>query len=750
LAGTPTGTIHSRSRRSSRIPLIRSKFLPPAPPPGVVPRPRLFEKLDSGRGRALTLVCAPAGYGKTTLLSQWIAEAVTADSAWVTFDRGDADPARFWTYLLSALSEIAPPAGRRSLPALGRRPERLRTDVLPILIEELDQAARDLVLVLEDYHLAECTPVAESMAFFVDYRPAGLQLVLSARSDPQLPLGRWRANDQLAEIRAEQLRFNEGEVAAFFRHAGIGGLSPAELATLTARTEGWPAVLRLAAIILGAQGDTRDFVWAFAGSTRQVADYLATDVLQTVSPELRTFLLRTSVLPRLSGPLCDAVTGGEASGAILRGLSRAGLFTNPVGLDGRWYRYHQLFAEALRLELEVTEPHLVPELHARASAWFEREGDMESATEHAIAARDTGLAARLIGNQLPALLGAGRLATIERWLAQLSWPQALQDPELAAARAVAAGERSRPDEAGRWLDVAGLGPRHSITATGVPRGFGTDLLRSFFVAGGVRSAHQAALRAVEEAPMPMWKGAALAGLGQCSYLLGEYDQAAEAASEALALLPDDPNMLSLASGYLALVECHRGSPQRAERVARRIVNLVESRNLALSGTTAMCYIGLGAALTARGYLAEADDRLSLAVELYQAGSPSVWLAHALILLAACRHAAGDNTRAREALESATATLDRIPDPGILPELAASQQEKLLAPTRRPAIYGQELTEREVVVIRLLAAGLSLREIAAQLNVSHNTVKTQVRTAYRKLGAGTRVQALRQAAKLGVL
>jgi LuxR family maltose regulon positive regulatory protein len=695
-------------------------------------------------------VCAPAGYGKTTLLSQWIADAATVDAAWVTLDAGDADPVRFWTYLVSALSEIAPLAGRRSLPALGRRPERLRTDVLPILIDELDQAARDLVLILEDYHLAECAPVAESLAFFADCRPARLQLVLSARSDPQLPLGRWRANDQLAEIRAEQLRFDEQEVAAFFSRAGIGRLSLAELGTLTARTEGWPAVLRLAAIILGAQGDRRDFVRAFAGSTRQVADYLATDVLQTVSPDLRAFLLRTSVLPRLCGPLCDAVSGGEASGAILRGLSRAGMFINPVGLDGRWYRYHQLFAEALRLELEVTEPHLVPELHTRASAWFEGEGDLESATEHAIAARDAGLAGRMIGNQLLALLGSGRLATVERWLAQLSWPQALQDPELGAARAVAAGERSRPDEAGRWLDVAGLGPRHLITATGVPQGFGTDLLRSFFVAGGVRSAHQAALRAVKEAPGPMWKGAALAGLGQCSYLLGEYDAAAEAASQALALLPDDPNMLSLAAGYLALTECQHGSPQQAERVARRIVNLVESRNFAISASTAMCYTGLGAALTARGYLAEADDRLSLAVELHQAGSPSVWLAHALILLAACRRAAGDNARAREALESAMATLDRIPDPGILPALAASQQRKLLAPARRPATFGQELTEREVVVLRLLEAGLSLREIAAQLSVSHNTIKTQVRTTYRKLGAGTRAQALRQAAKLGIL
>jgi LuxR family maltose regulon positive regulatory protein len=504
------------------------------------------------------------------------------------------------------------------------------------------------------------------------------------------------------------------------------------------------------AILLRSQPDRGEFVRTFTGSTRQVADYLATDVLQTVSPAIRDFLLRTSVLQRLCGPLCDAVTGTEHSAEILRELDRANLFISPLDGDGRWYRYHLLFSEALRLELEITDPQLVPELHSRACLWFERERDLESATEHAIAARDTEPCRRLILRQLQPLVGSGHLATIERWLAGLSWPEVLGDPELATARATASGQRSRPDEAGRWLDVAAGGPRDSLTSAGVPLGYGVDLLRSFFIPGSISAAHEAALRAVAEAPAPLWRGAALAGLGQCQYLIGDPYGAADALREALTLIRENLNWLALASGYLALVECDQGNPRHAERITRHTVEVAESAEFALSGIGVMAYAGLGAALTAQGRLAEADDRLSLVVGLHQAGSPSIWLAHALLLLADCRHHAGDTARAREALDLATDTLDLIPDPGIVPALATSLRGRLLAPTRRPAAFGQELSEREVVVLRLLGTGLSQREIATQLYISPNTVKTHVRATYRKLGAGTRAQALRRARDLGLL
>ena len=741
----------SPSSRGGRIPLVRSKLQPSALPRETVLRPRLLDELRLGRTSALTLVCAPPGYGKTTLLSQWAeADAVTTRFAWVTLDEGDADPVRFWTYLVSALSAVGASAGRRSLPALSRHPERMMSEALPLLIDELEEGDQHLALMLEDYHRAESPPVAELLAFFIERRPQRLQIVLSARSDPQLPLGRWRANGQLSEIRADHLQFSEREVEEFFDRTGVGDLSRAELGKLTVRTDGWPSVLRLAAILLRSQPDRGAFVQAFTGSTRQVAEYLATDVLETVSPAIRGFLLRTSILPRLCGPLCDAVTGTEHSAATLRELDHANLFISPLDGDGRWYRYHQLFAEALRLELEITDPHLAPQLHTRACLWFEGEGDLESATEHAIAARDTGLCRRLIVRQLQPLVGSGHLATIERWLAELSWAEVLRDPELATARATAAGQRSRPDEAGRWLDIAAEGPRDDLTSAGVPLGYGVDLLRSFFLPGSVSSAHEAARRAVAGAPASFWRGAALAGLGQCRYLLGDPDGAAEGLREALTLIRDDLNMLALASGYLALIECDQGNPRQAERIARRAVDEAESAESALSGIGVMAHTGLGAALTAQGRLAEADDRLSFVVGLHDAGSPSIWLAHALLLLADCRYHAGDAARAREALDLATGTLDRIPGPGIVPDMAASTRGRLLAPGRRAAAFGQELSEREAVVLRLLDTGLSQREIAAQLYVSPNTVKTHIRATYRKLGAGTRAQALHRARDLGLL
>jgi ATP/maltotriose-dependent transcriptional regulator MalT len=230
-------TLRSRAGRS-RAPLVRSKLQPPALPPDLVPRSRLLAELRSGQARTLTLVCAPIGYGKTTLLSTWAAtDAGAADFAWVTLDQGDSDPSRFWTYVIAALAGAAPAAGRRSLPELRRHPGRLLTDVLPLLLAELEEGDRNLVLVLEDYHLAECPAITDSVAFLAELRPARMQVVISARADPRLPLGRWRANGRLAEIRADALGFGAGEVAEFFDRADISGLSLADLGKLTARTE---------------------------------------------------------------------------------------------------------------------------------------------------------------------------------------------------------------------------------------------------------------------------------------------------------------------------------------------------------------------------------------------------------------------------------------------------------------------------------------------------------------------------------
>jgi LuxR family maltose regulon positive regulatory protein len=477
---------------------------------------------------------------------------------------------------------------------------------------------------------------------------------------------------------------------------------------------------------------------------------MATDVLQTLPAGTRAFLLKTCILGRLCGSLCDAVARIEGSGAILRDLSRANLFITPIGGAGEWYRYHQLFAEALRLELRVARPDLIAVVHTRASAWFEQEGDLESATGHAIAARDIRLSGRLILRQLRPFVAEGRVATVDRWLAGLSWPQAQRDPELAAARAVAAGMSSRLEDAEEWLDVAAEGPGDAMTEAGVPLGFIVDLLRSFYALRRVPRAYESALRALDQAPAPAWRGFALTGAGQCLHLLGRPSEAAGALREAMSLLPDDPYIVSVAAGYLALAECDMGTAERGERLARRMVELLDSRNLARMGPDGICHLGLGAALKAQGRLADAQAELSLAVELCRSTRPSLWHAHALIVLADARHAAGDTGGATGALDQADAILERLPEPGAVPDLAAAVRERLSAPARRPVDFGQELSEREVTVLRLLKAGLSQREIAEQLYISHNTVKTHLRTIYRKLGAHSRASALECAKEFGML
>jgi LuxR family maltose regulon positive regulatory protein len=559
-----------------------------------------------------------------------------------------------------------------------------------------------------------------------------------------------RANGQLLEIRAEDLRFDDREAGAFFTLADIGGLSSGDIQRLSQHAEGWPAALRLAAILLPTREDRSGFARDFAGSNRQMADYMVTDVLAAQPEAVRTFLLRTCVLERLTAPLCDALTGAAGSGVTLRETSRAGLFIAPIDTAGEWYRYHQLFSEALRAELRITDPDMIPVLHGRASCWFEQNGDLESATEHAIRARDLERSSRLVIGQLQPFVAIGRIATIERWLGDLSWPQARQHPELAVGRAAAAGVGGDLEAAGRWLDVAAAGDRQTMTGAGVPLGFGVDLLCSLHALGNLRSALAAAQRALREAPAPAWRGAALTGLGQCQYLLGHTDDAAASLREALTLLPDDPYMLAQAAGYLSLADTDRGNPGQGERGARTVLELLDSRGLAHLGTMAACHLGLGAAMQARGRLGEAQAELNMAVELCKSATPSIWHAHALILFADVLHSLGETAGAVGALEQAEAILARLADPGAVPGFARELRERLATPARRAAASGEELTERELVVLRLAAAGLTQRETATQLYLSTNTVKTHLSRIYRKLGASSRPQAVERARELGMI
>ena len=347
--------------------LVAAKLHVPALRAGMVSRGELVGRLVGAGDCKLVLVCAPAGWGKTSVLSQWHS-AEPGVFAWVSLDPGDDDRVRFWSYVIGAVRTVVPEVGEAALAALPNAPGDLAGAVLPSLLNELAAAGRRLVLVLDDYHCVREESIHASVAFLLRHLPPNVQLAIAARADPPLPLGSLRAAGEVLEIRAAQLRFSDAEARALLNDSLALDLEPTEVALLRERTEGWPAGLRLAALSLRDQADRKAFVAAFAGDDRQITDYLH-EFVAAQPPPLREFLLRTSILERLSAPVCDAVTGRSDGIARLEEIQRANLFLVSLDSRGQWFRYHHLFRDLLRLELARSEPGLAAGLHRRACAW---------------------------------------------------------------------------------------------------------------------------------------------------------------------------------------------------------------------------------------------------------------------------------------------------------------------------------------------------------------------------------------------
>ncbi len=455
-----------RGESAVPAPLLETKLFIPRSRRGLVPRPRLCGRLDRGTALKLTLVSAPAGFGKTTLLSEWLAAGPGGAGggrrvAWLSLDRADNDPVSFWTYLIAALRTAAAGIGENALALLqAPAPPPVQT-VLTVLLNDLGSLAGEIVLVLDDYHLIDAGEVQDAMAFLLGHLPAGLHLVIAGRADPALPLAGLRARGELAEIRAAELRFTPGEAAAYLNEVMGLALTPPDVAALEGRTEGWIAALQLAALSMQGRADPAGFIAGFAGDDRYVVDYLAEEVLQRQPGHVQAFLLQTSVLGRLSGPLCDAVTGHEGGQAMLAALDRGNLFLVPLDDRRQWYRYHQLFADVLQARLLDEQPAQVPGLHQRASTWYQHHGQPAPAISHALAAGDYQQAADLVERAIPAMRKTRQDATMHSWLKALPDEVIRVRPMLSFAVAGGLLTGGEPEEvedrlrdAGRWLGVA--------------------------------------------------------------------------------------------------------------------------------------------------------------------------------------------------------------------------------------------------------------------------------------------------------
>jgi len=459
------------------MPVLATKLFVPPPRSHAVFRRRLIEKLDDGlaSGHKLTLISAPAGFGKTTVLSEWVKARRRADPdlrvAWVSLDESDNDPVRFLTYLVAAFAA----ANDESGPVSGDLGGTAESTLTSLVNDAAASPGRSL-LVLDDFQLIEGASVRDAVAFLLDHAPPSLHLAIASRSDPLLPVARLRARNELTELRAADLRFTSDEAAQFLTEATGVVLSPEDVSALEARTEGWIAGLQLAALSLRERPAPSEFVSAFTGSNRFVIDYLIEEVLDRVSVHVREFLSQTAILERLAGPLCDAVTGDADGAEMLATLERANLFIVPLDDQRQWYRYHHLFADVLKVRLLAQGIARVNALHSRASGWFERHGSPEEAVRHALAGADFPRAARLIESTIPSVRKSRQDATLLGWLAQLprsaiearpvlrvfsAWASlvagdlAAVEPQLAAAEAQLASARAggaHESEPGEELD----------------------------------------------------------------------------------------------------------------------------------------------------------------------------------------------------------------------------------------------------------------------------------------------------------
>lgn len=596
-----------------------------------VRRPSLVQRLNEGLQGKLTLISAPAGFGKTTLLCEWVASS-GRPVAWLSLDGGDNAPARFLVHLIAALQTVAPEIGSRILPALQSVHPPPVEAVLPQLFHDLGALPNAVILVLDDYHVLDAPQVHAALSFLLDHLPPQLHLAVATREDPDLPLARLRAQGQLTELRAADLRFALPEVTEFLNRVMKLGLSEANLAALDHRTEGWIAGLQLAALSMQGRENLPAFIEAFAGDHRFVVDYLMEEVLRRQPENVRQFLLYTSVLERLCGPLCDAVTGQTGGSVRLKALERGNFFLVPLDDRRHWYRYHHLFADFLQMHLQADQPDAVPALHRQASVWFESEASAADAIRHALAAKDVERAADLIERAVPALRRSRQEATALAWLRALPDSVVRRRPMLSvyyAGGLLMGGQREGVEErlleAERWLNGTQVdaAPRMIVVDQDEFRGLGS-LIALYRAAMALSAASFSetvaqAQRVLDLVPAgdDFKRGAASGLMGLALWADGHLEEAHRSYLEAMASL-QRAGYLSDAVGCAVAVadlEQERGHLRLALATCEQGLHLAtQDGGLALRGAADM-QVGLSALACERGELKAAAQHLNQSQDL---------------------------------------------------------------------------------------------------------------------------------------
>ena len=739
-------------------PLLLTKIEPPRVRPGHVPRGDLVERLRHGLHRRLNLVSAPAGWGKTSLLAEWLSVEDDVAFAWLSLDEDDNDPARFWAYAAAALRKAGvdvPPAFEAALAAPGTAAGEA---ALPILLNALVTSPQEHVFVLDDYHVIRDPAIHEGVRFVLAHLPVVSHLVIVTRVEPPVDVSRLRARGELGEIVSDQLGFSDAEAAALLNDTLALALPAEQLQLLRAQTEGWAAGLYLAGLSLRDRPGPRRA--DDLGHDRHLVDYLGDEVLSAQEPQSRAFLVDTCVLDRFCAPLCDAVRADDASKRLLGEIERANLFLVPLDDRREWFRYHHVFREVLRRELEDTcSTEYVAELHARAGAWSAAAGDVSAAVAHLLAAGREADAADLIAKSWNAWLQTGRSATVIRWLDALPGDMVRSDPRLCLARAWLALDSGEQAAAERWADAtAAADDGRPLLEGGAAVASSVAMLRATLAyrAGDLSAAELLGARAVEleDDPESRWRAVALATLGAARHFRGApSDEVAALLEQAVGSAQAGANSMAVlrAQGTLAAVRFAAGDLAGAARWVAAADALRAQQSLEEYWMGSLANAVAGQLAADAGELELARERLERAVVLARRGASRPEYIYALVALAPVEATMGHADTAAATLRSARVALRESPSPGIFVHLLDDVERRLRGKAaRRSPVEVDELSAREMSVLRLLGSELSIAEIGDQLYVSRNTVKTHVRGIYRKLDAGTRAAAVARARELGLL
>ena len=723
------------------------------PPPGVreglVPRERLVSQLLNPSETRITLVVAPAGYGKTTALLQWSA-VDERPFVWFSLDERHRDPASLIGSLARALTEVEP-IDDGVFDALATPRPNIAGVVVPRLCESLLAAQDPFVLVLDDVHMARGRDALRPLVRIADSMPAGSKLVLSSRDEPPLPLARLRANHALVEIGARDLVMTESEGACLLAAAGLGVDADAA-ARLVEKTEGWPAGLYLAALSLGRADDPNRAAEDFAGADRVVADYLRDELIAGLPADDLAFLVRTSVLDRLSGRLCDAVLEREGSGEILRRLSRSNLLLIPLDRRDEAYRYHALLREMLEAELHRGPPGEGRRLHARASAWYAERADFDRAVPHAIAAGDVERAGDLIWGRAATYSSAGLEPTLERWLGSFTEEQIAATPTLCLALATCRLSQGNGAEVEQWTATAlralAAGDRDDREALEVTAG---AIKASGVATDGVARMREDSVRAYDRLPEDSpWRSLCRFTEGVGYHLAGDRRAArqalAEGARRGAALAP---HVQTLCLAQLALIELDEDDLDAASGLAERSLATAERHGLNEYPTSALLFAVAALVRARHGRAADARTDVKRAAALLETFSElSPWYeAEARIALARALALLDDIPRARAQLADAGRFTTQVPDAPVLADWSRVAWRETDPET---AVERWPLTPAELRLLHFMPTHLSFREIAEQLVVSANTVKTQAQAIYRKLGVSSRAEAVACAEAAGLI